>query len=171
MIRDVRVHGPNDSDVVDGLSHVRKQLADFDATFTVLAKLKRRLERRVRLAFRSRQLERQLLAVILGQHRFRIEGIDMRRPTVHEQVDDAANLGRKVGHFRTQWISGRGCSGLSQDVSQHQGAHAHAASRQHVTARNSNVASGRIVRRRERCLHIEATQIERAKLGVTRCQS
>ena len=45
------MHRTNDRDVVDVLGRVLKDLADFDAAFTVLLKLVRRRKRRAGLAF------------------------------------------------------------------------------------------------------------------------
>ena len=39
---------------------------------------------------------RQRLAGVLRQRRLGVEGIDVRRAAVHEQVDDALGLGREV---------------------------------------------------------------------------
>ena len=43
---------------------------------------------------------RQRLAVVLVEQRLGVEGVDLRRPAVHEQVDDVLGLGREVRLLR-----------------------------------------------------------------------
>src|SRR5579862_851774 len=104
MIRHVRVRRTDHANVVDALRRLREKFRDFDAAFPVFLKRKRRLERRARLAFRLRIVERQRFAVILRQHRLRVERIDMRRPAVHEQMNHALGLRRQRRALRRHRI-------------------------------------------------------------------
>ena len=92
------VHRPDNADVVDALRDFGKKFADFDPASSGLPEHKRGLHQ---FALLGRSL-RRVLAVELLQFRLRIEGIDVRRPAVHEQEDDALDLGGKVPDLRRQ---------------------------------------------------------------------
>ena len=77
--------------------HVREQLADLDAALAVLLELERRAERRAGLRSVLQIATRQLSGrAYLVRARLGIERIHVRRPAVHEQVDDALGLGREM---------------------------------------------------------------------------
>ena len=97
MIRCVGMHRTNEAHVVDVLSGFGKDFTHFHATFTILLKRKWGGHRRSRMPFRRQLLilgER--LAVILGQHWLRIEGVHLRGTAIQINMDDMLGLGRKL---------------------------------------------------------------------------
>ena len=83
---------------------VREQLADLDAALAVLLELERRGERGAGLALGRQVRHRQGLAGVFVQRRLGVERIDVGGPAVHEQVDDALGLRRKMRQPRRQRI-------------------------------------------------------------------
>ena len=120
---------------------LREELADFDAALAVLPELERRRHRRAGLSLGGEVLHRQLLAGILLQRGFRIERVDVRRPAVGEDVDDALGF---AGELRAAWaraglIGALAAAdvdetGLREDARQRERAHAHAALVQELAA-------------------------------------
>ena len=76
------------------------------------------------------------LAGVLGEQRLGVERVDVRRPAVHEQVDDVLGLGREVRRVRQQRIAaGRGgCLCCAEQVAEGQCAEAHAAALKQLAA-------------------------------------
>ncbi len=92
MIGDVGVHRADHADVVDHPGRVREQVADFDPALAVLLELEGRAHGRAGLALGG-QIGRHRLAVVAVEHRLGVERVDVRRPAVHEQVDDPLGPG------------------------------------------------------------------------------
>ncbi len=107
VVGHVGMHRADDADVVDVFGRASKQFAHLDAALPMLLKLVGRGERGARLSLGG-QIEGQLLSVPLGQFWLGVERVDVRRPSVHEQVDDAFRLGGIVGRLRRQRIERRG---------------------------------------------------------------
>jgi hypothetical protein len=95
--------GAQDTEVVDMLRYVREQLAYGNAALSILAKLPGGFQQGSGIPFGEgeRPLERERLAVIPGEQRLRVKGVDMRGTTVHEHEDDALRPGFEV------WLSRR----------------------------------------------------------------
>ena len=84
-------------------------------------------------------LEADALAVPLRQLRLGVEGIDLRRPAVHEQVDDALGLGREVRRLGSERIGqapGRAASCIGQQARQTEHTEAGARAGQEFAAGN-----------------------------------
>jgi hypothetical protein len=96
VIRDVGVHRPNHADIVRAAAHVREQLAHFQAALPVPGEREGRLHQRAGLALGRHGTTRKRLPVVLVEHRFRIEAVDLRQATVHEQENDGLGLRRVV---------------------------------------------------------------------------
>ena len=88
VVRDVGVHRADHADVVGARADVREELADLEAALAVALERERRLHQRAGLALGRDGAARQRLAVVLVEHRLRIEAVDLRQPAVHEQEDD-----------------------------------------------------------------------------------
>ena len=94
--------------------------------------------------FRSvrRLPRRQRLAVVLVEHRLGVERVDLRRPAVHEQVDDVLRLRREVRLLRRERVERRRRRGERRVVGEHAGeaehAEAGAAAGEHVAAGKSD---------------------------------
>jgi hypothetical protein len=99
MVRHVGVHRADHGDVVYVLGDVRENLGDFDTRLSMFLKLEGRPEAHTGLALGGQRGVGQGLAVILRKHRFRIERINVRRPAVHKQEDDALGFGGQGRHF------------------------------------------------------------------------
>ena len=101
MVELRRLHRADDGDVVGDLRQVGQQLRDLGARLAVLLELERRAEQ-LRRALDEREplaldeLFGNVLTVVLGQGRLRIEQIDLRRRPGHEQIDDALDLRREM---------------------------------------------------------------------------
>ena len=102
MVRHVGVHRADDADVVDARGGMREQLAHLDAALAVALKLERRREGGAGLALGRQVGRRQRLAGELVEHRLGVKGIDVRWPTVHEQMDDALGLTGKMRRLGRQ---------------------------------------------------------------------
>ena len=74
--------------------HAREDLADLGTALPVLSELERRSHQVARRAVGLDLRPGQRLAVVLDQHRLRIERIDVRHAAVQEQKDDALALWR-----------------------------------------------------------------------------
>ena len=79
------------------VAEVREQVADPLAALAVLLELPLRPDDAalVLLAAAAERLDRDRLAVEAVELRLVVEGIDVARPAVHEQEDDALRLGRR----------------------------------------------------------------------------
>ncbi len=139
VIRDVGMHGADDAQIVDALSDIRKDFADFDTVLAVFLELKRRGERGsgAALGFQS---DGNGLARELCERRLGIEGIDVGAAAVHEQVENSLRLRRLRRSLGSHRIcrSRRGrlqMAGLPQQRGQGDGAHAHAAALQQFAPR------------------------------------
>ena len=101
MIGHVGIHRSDDAEVVDVLlGRAGEQLAHLDAAPAVFAECKGRAQRGAGLALGAEIRVRQGLAVVSRQERLGVEGVDLRRPAVHEQVDDLSGLAGELGRFR-----------------------------------------------------------------------
>ena len=104
VIDRLREHRLHKTQVIHHPSCVRQQFANPRARASVLCKVKHALrQRKARLIRRhSRQSlslpdrVRQVLTVHLGQHRFVIEALQLRRAATHEQVDHPLGLGSQM---------------------------------------------------------------------------
>lgn len=95
MVRHIGVHRSNHAHVVDHFTDMRKQLTDLDATLAVFFEFKGRSIRSTRLPLRS-QIIRNGLPMKLVESWLGIKRVNLRRPTVHEQVDYRLSLGLKM---------------------------------------------------------------------------
>ena len=73
----------------------------------MLRELERRGEGRAGPALGAEVAGGQRLARVLGERGLGVEGIDVGRAAVHEEVDDALGLGREVRLLGREWV-GRG---------------------------------------------------------------
>jgi hypothetical protein len=121
VIRDVGVHRADDADVVGAGAHVREELAHFEATLAVAREAERRLHQRAGLAFGGHGAARERLAVILRQHRLRIEAVHLRQPAVHEEEDDvfrARGMVQALRELRRRGLAGGEAGGLERVADQ-----------------------------------------------------
>ena len=113
------VHGTNHRDVVRNGFHVRQQLAHLNARLAAPLELEfTRGHRKPLLATGHRgdalavaDGVRQVLIEMIGQSWFMIEEINLRRRTIHVQVNQPLSLGRKmrqVGQGRMHVLTGPG---------------------------------------------------------------
>ena len=77
VIRDVGADGSDPADVVGALAHVREQLAHVHATAAVLLERERRTHQRAGLPLGRNRSAGERLAVILVEHRLRIEAVHL----------------------------------------------------------------------------------------------
>ena len=113
------MHGTNHRDVVRNGFHVRQQLAHLNARLAAPLELEfTRGHRKSLLATGHRgdtlavaDGVRQVLIEMIGQSWFMIEEINLRRRTIHVQVNQPLSLGRKmrqVGQGRMHVLTGPG---------------------------------------------------------------
>src|SRR5262245_34129703 len=148
MLGEAGNHRADDRQIIDAGGQVRENLADRGAALAVPLELERRGQHlgwavvRDELRRRMRHLDR--LAIFLRQPRLRVERIDLRRPAVHVQEDDAPRLSSVMPWTRRKWSSRRRCRerplwGSAQRFFAHQrrqrnGAEAVGAAEQHFAA-------------------------------------
>ena len=86
--------------LIGQLSHVGQEVADLDPALPMLPKRLHRCQQRVLRhlppSLHGSVAVRQRLAGVADEVGLRIEEIDMARPTMHEEPDDALRLGGKV---------------------------------------------------------------------------
>ena len=96
MIRDIGVHGPDDTQVIGMLGGVMEQFADFQTGLTVPLKSEWGPVRRPGLPL-SGKMNGNLLSMPGVQRRFAIEGVHMGRAPVEEDMHHPARPTRKLG--------------------------------------------------------------------------
>ena len=104
MIGDVGVHRADDAEVIGPVTDLGEDLAHFQAALPATAKFERRAHQAARLALGLRRTARHRLPVIARQHRFGIERIHLRHAAIHEEKNDALDLGREVRLFRGERV-------------------------------------------------------------------
>ena len=85
VVGDVGVDRSDEADVVGHLANVWKQLADVHPRLAVFLERKRRPHQGSGLALGRDRAARERLAVILVEHRLRIEAVNLGQSAVHEQ--------------------------------------------------------------------------------------
>ncbi len=106
MIGDIGVHGADDADVIDVLSGVMENFADFQARLPVLAELERRGESRSGAPLGAQVAGRERFACVFLKHGFGVEGIHVARSAIGKDVNDVLGFRGEVGLFRRQGIDG-----------------------------------------------------------------
>ena len=87
VVRHVGAHRPHDATVVDDAPEVRQRLAHVDPALAAPLELQRRRHETGAFAFLV-EFARGLLACEGLERGFGVEGIDVRRPAVHEEEND-----------------------------------------------------------------------------------
>ena len=100
MVGHVGVHGTDNTHIIDVSRSFCEEFANFSTALTGLLKPEGRPHGCAGFSFSAKTRRRKRFPMILVQHRFWIEGIDLRRSTVHEQMHNALCLGSKVRRFR-----------------------------------------------------------------------
>ena len=141
MTRVGRVHGLDETKIVDDACDIGKQLADPGSALAVLLKLPGRFEEVEGFAGNDLwTLEGKWFPVVALQERLVVEGVDLRRPSVHEQENDSLCPSREVGCLRGQWVGAvqgvtdRRPGLLAQQSCEGQSAEASASPTQYFTA-------------------------------------
>src|SRR5258708_2847648 len=102
MIERLAIAGPDHRDFIGLPADMRKQFGDLRAALPAAIELPRTAAHRRFAEVDAigletlRQLARDGLPVAAGQHRLRIERVDMAHSPVHEEVDDALRARRLV---------------------------------------------------------------------------
>ncbi len=99
------MHGLDETELVGDFCGVGQEFADPGAALAMARELVNGLgegEARLRRGHRGEALAlahagREFLAVALGERGLVVEGLHLRRPAEHEEIDDALGLGGKVG--------------------------------------------------------------------------
>ena len=107
MIGNLPLHRMNKTQIINVLRNVRIKLTYVLSALTIPFKLERRPKYSPNpLALRKLQLIldgiRKRFAIQASQLGFGIEGIELRRPAIHEEMDDTLYPGREMGLFRSQ---------------------------------------------------------------------
>jgi hypothetical protein len=94
LIADAGAHRADQADVIDDLGEMRKKLAQLHPAFAVLREFPRRSEdlRRGLGEVVVFDLAGEVLAVVLRQHRLRIEEVHLRGTAHHEERDHRLRL-------------------------------------------------------------------------------
>src|SRR5690348_14210997 len=96
MVWDIRVHRTDYRDVVDVLGDMRKKFTDLDPALAVFFEGERRLESGSRTALGRRVIHRQSFAMKPRQGGFGIKGVNVRWPSVGENMNHAPGFGGEM---------------------------------------------------------------------------
>ena len=97
MVGHFSVHRAYDGNLVDHAGRMRKDFAHLDTALTITLELVRGRESGTRLALGTQILGGEILPGIFFEQWFGVESVDVRRPAIHEQVNDMLGTGRKMG--------------------------------------------------------------------------
>ena len=102
----VGMHGADDAQIIGELRSVGEQAADLESAAAVMTELERRLHEFADGATVGADLGIAAvgLAIPLGECGFRIEGVDLTRPAIHEEEHAVFGFGGKVRGFDREWI-------------------------------------------------------------------
>jgi len=104
MLRDIGVHRVDETDVVDTLCRLRKNVTYPFAGLSVLLEPERRWHQsHLGVAQRFSVYTVWSLACMLRDQRLVVERVDLRWAARHEELNDAFSPGCEVGCFRRQW--------------------------------------------------------------------
>src|SRR3954454_25224490 len=92
MVRDIGMHRPHNTEIVNTFADIRKNFADLDAALAEFAEFEWRREGGASAALRL-QRDWYRLTREFGERRLRIKGIHVGCAAVHEQVKDALGFG------------------------------------------------------------------------------
>ena len=145
VVRHVGLHRADHAEVVGVLGGALEELADLESAPAVSAPGEGRTEGGAGAPLRGDVIAGKGLAVILVQRGLAVEGVDVRRPAVGEDVDDALGLGGERGGARGERTEGvdlhlRRPGLLLEEGRKGEGAEAHAAAAEEFTP--AHVADG-----------------------------
>jgi hypothetical protein len=103
VVGDIGVHRADDGDLVDARGDMREEFADLDAGLPVFFERERRAVGGAGFAL-GLEIERERFAVVFVQRRFGVEGVDLGRTAVGENVDDAFGLGGEMRGARREGV-------------------------------------------------------------------
>jgi hypothetical protein len=96
VIPDVRMHGADDAEIVDGIAHSREDLRDRDSALAAAAKSKGRSHQGARGPVGPDLGAGERFAVVASQRRFGVEGVDLGKTAIEEEKDDVLGPGREM---------------------------------------------------------------------------
>ena len=104
-------HGADDAHVIDAISKVREELADFHAGLAVAAELTLHAENGGLLELRKLELYAaetggDMLTVECVEDRLGIERFEVRWPAVHKEENDVLRGGGELRVFRGEGVGG-----------------------------------------------------------------
>src|ERR1044071_7490875 len=159
MIRHIRVHGTNHSDIIDVFRDFGEKFTDFNAAPAVFRKPKRRLKCSTRSTLGLQIIHRQGLSVQPGKFRLRIEGIDVRWSAVGKNVNDTLCFRWKMGCSRSKRriaayaLCCRRPQLRSKEIGEAQHSEAEAAATQEIAAGEKGILEPRLMMRRTHWSH------------------
>ncbi len=135
VIRHVGVHGTDHAEIVRHGPDVRKQFGDLQAALAIVPELEWRLPGGPGGTLGPEHLG-QFLAVQPGEFRFGIEGVEVRRSAIHEEVNDVPGLAGELGRSRSERVEPEvripgSCHQPGDSVQGHR-SHSHSAARQEL---------------------------------------
>ena len=104
MIGHIGMHGTDDAKVVCALGHVREDITNLDPTLSMLGELEGGSITGTCLALGLEVVHGQLFAMILCQEWLGIEGVDLGRSAIHEEVNDPFRPAKVLGWLRCQRV-------------------------------------------------------------------
>ena len=149
MIGDIGVHGADDAEVVGAGGDVGEDVGDFEAALAVALELVWRPHEGAGLAFGAEVFARHGLAMEAVEFGFGVEGVDLGRAAVGEDVDDVFGFSAELGGVGDERVGGSGVSGM-EEADGGDGTEPHAAALEEVAAGGEQVAVvGRVVHFRD----------------------
>ena len=136
MIWHIGKHRTDDAEVIGAFPHLGKNFTHLQSRLAVFLKLVGGTICGARLAFRG-QAQRNFPAVPFVQRGLGVEGVDLRRSAIGENVDDMLGFAGLVCGTHRQGIGGLG--GFLKKRAECQRAQSHAAAIQEIAAREKKV--------------------------------
>ena len=112
VILPIGVHAANQAKVVGTFCDLWKNFADLQTALSAFVEFERRGEQlRVWIHRPFNKIRGQFFAVVANEERLVIEGVHVRRPSVHEEKDDALGPRRKMGFMQACGFRSRRSAG------------------------------------------------------------
>ncbi len=110
MVGDIGVHGTDDAKVIGAFAHFLEDVRNLQPALAVFFETKGGLHGHAGGAF-GFQFERNFFTVVFGELWFGVEGVDLGRSAVHEEMNDGFGLASVLRFLGRKGADGSGGHG------------------------------------------------------------